>query len=260
MNILEEIVAHKRKEVAAQKSLVPVADLMKKAAFTDECYPFASFIRDPMRSSIIAEFKRKSPSKGWINQEARVGMVTRGYTSFGAAALSVLTDQHFFGGSLDDLEIARENQIPILRKDFIVDDYQLLEAKAYGADVILLIAACLDKQEVKDLSHTAKNLGLNVLLEIHSEAELETICDSIDVIGINNRNLKTFQVDIENSMRLASQLPDKCKISESGIDTPETLKTLRAAGFEGFLMGERFMKEKFPAVAFKNFLKSCNED
>ncbi|MCO6498038.1 MAG: indole-3-glycerol phosphate synthase TrpC [Chitinophagaceae bacterium] len=260
MNILDEIVAHKKIEVEKRKKSVPVIDLMNKPSFTDECYPFEGFIKDPMRSGIIAEFKRKSPSKGWINENARVGMVTRGYTSFGASALSVLTDAHFFGGSLEDLEAARENQIPILRKDFIIDDYQLLEAKAHGADVVLLIAACLDKKSVKELSHTAKNLGLNVLLEIHTEEELETICDTIDVVGINNRNLKTFEVDIENSIHLAGMIPEMCKISESGIDSAETLKKLKVAGFDGFLMGERFMKEKFPAVAFKEFLKSCNEN
>lgn len=259
MNILEEIVAHKKIEVEERKKSVPVIELMNKPAFSDECYPFADFIRDPMRSGIIAEFKRKSPSRGWINQEAKVAMVTRGYTSFGAAALSVLTDSHFFGGNLEDMEVARENQIPILRKDFIIDDYQLLEAKAFGADVVLLIAACLDKKSVKELSHTAKNLGLNVLLEIHTEEELDTICNTIDVVGINNRNLKTFEVDIENSIRLAKQIPDFCKISESGIDRPETMKRLKAEGFEGFLVGEAFMKEKFPAVAFKTFLKHFHE-
>lgn len=255
MNILEEIIVEKRIEVDTLKKNFPVETLVKKSSFSDECYPLEGFIKDPSRSGIIAEFKRRSPSKGWINQEADVEKVTRGYASYGASALSVLTEKNFFGGSLEDLEKARMNEIPLLRKDFIIDEYQLIEAKAYGADVILLIASCLKKNEIKELSHTAKNLGLNVLLELHTEDELDTICDTIDVVGINNRNLKTFEVDIENSIRMAQQIPSKCKVSESGIDSADTMTKLRREGFDGFLIGERFMREKMPAIAFKNFLK-----
>lgn len=255
MNILEEIIAKKKEEVAFRKKNFPVPSLVKMDSFGDECYPLAGFLRDPSRSGIIAEFKRKSPSKGWINQQADAERETRGYASFGASALSVLTDGPFFGGGLEDLIKARQNGIPILRKDFIIDDYQIIESKAYGADVILLIAACLEKKQIKELAHTAKNMGLNVLLELHDENELEKICDAVDVVGINNRNLKTFDVDIENSIRMARQIPAKCKIAESGIESMATVHRLKAEGFEGFLIGERFMKEKIPAIAFKNFIR-----
>lgn len=255
MNILDKIVAHKRIEVAGQKEKVPVSTLLNKDYFSHECYPLSGFLKDPTRSGIIAEFKRKSPSKGWINQEAVAERVTRGYASLGASALSVLTDTSFFGGTLEDLEKARMNELPILRKDFIIDEYQIMEAKAYGADVILLIAACLTKEEVKSFARMARNLGLNVLLEIHTEEELEYISDDIDAVGINNRNLKTFEVDIENSIRLAHQISSMCKISESGIDSPDTIRLLKEEGFDGFLIGERFMREKNPAFAFKQFLR-----
>ncbi|MBN9349389.1 MAG: indole-3-glycerol phosphate synthase TrpC [Chitinophagaceae bacterium] len=255
MNILEEIVERKKKEIELNKKEVPISTLVGMPYFGEECYPFVSFIKDPMRSGIIAEFKRKSPSKGWINEKANAERITRGYASFGASALSVLTDYHFFGGSLEDLKQARWNGIPILRKDFIIDEYQILETKAWGADVLLLIAACLTKREIKDFSHTAKNLGLSVFLELHSEEELENICDEVDAIGINNRNLKTFEVDLENSIRMAKQIPAKLKISESGIDSMDTIRMLRKEGFNGFLIGERFMKEKFPAISFKEFLR-----
>lgn len=256
MNILDEIISRKRREVAQAKIARPVESLIKSDLFGRECYSFEGFIRDPSRTGIIAEFKKRSPSKGWINIDADPVQVTRGYTSYGASALSVLTDQHFFGGDLEDLRKARVNEIPILRKDFIIDEYQLIESKAAGADVILLIAACLTKEEVKSLSHTAGNLGLHVFLEIHCEEELESVCDSVDVVGINNRNLKTFEVDLQHSISLARQLPSICKVSESGIDSLQTVHMLREHGFDGFLIGERFMKATHPAQAFRNFLKS----
>lgn len=255
MNILDKIIAAKRKEVEAQKEKVPVSVLLDKKHFTHECYPLNAFLKDPARSGIIAEFKRKSPSKNWINQDADAERVTRGYASFGASALSVLTDASFFGGSMADLEKARMNEIPVLRKDFIIDEYQIMEAKAFGADIILLIAACLTKDEVKSFARMARNLGLNVLLEIHTEEELTYISDDINTVGINNRNLKTFEVDIENSIRLAHLIPSLCKISESGIDSPDAIRLLREEGFDGFLIGERFMREKNPAIAFKQFLR-----
>lgn len=233
MNILEEIVTHKRKEIEAVKKEMPVEKLIKRPGYSHEAYPFEPFIKDPARSGIIAEFKRKSPSKGWINEHADVEKTARGYGSFGASAISVLTDSFYFGGSLHDLERTREMAgIPILRKDFIIDEYQLYEAKAYGADVVLLIAACLSKEEVKRLAHMAQNLDLQVLLEIHTEGELDKINNYVNVVGINNRNLKTFEVDLENSIRLAAQIPAKCKISESGIDSLQTMKMLREEGFE----------------------------
>lgn len=255
MNILEKIVAKKKEEVAFRKKTFPVASLTNMESFSHECYPLVGFLRDPSRSSIIAEFKRKSPSRGWINKNANAERETRGYASFGASALSVLTDGPFFGGGLDDLTRARQNGLPILRKDFIIDDYQIIESKAYGADVILLIAACLEKKQIRDLTHTAKNMGLNVLLELHSADELDKICDGVDVVGINNRDLKTFQVNIQNSIAMAKQIPSKCKISESGIEDIETVNILKAEGFDGFLIGEKFMREKIPAIAFKNFIR-----
>ncbi|MEO5908669.1 MAG: indole-3-glycerol phosphate synthase TrpC, partial [Ginsengibacter sp.] len=174
----------------------------------------------------------------------------------GASAVSVLTDEEFFGGFLNDLTEARINDVPILRKDFIIEEYQIIESKSYGADAILLIAACLSKEEVKKFSIFAKNLGLNVLLEIHNENELEHICDEIDVVGINNRDLKSFKVDLNNSIELCKKIPaDKIKISESGIDKVETIHFLKQNGFSGFLMGEKFMKEKNPGKAFAYFVK-----
>ena len=178
------------------------------------------------------------------------------YEKYGASAVSVLTDTGFFGGTLDDLnEAANILQIPLLRKDFIIDEYQLVESKAFGADIILLIAACLKIEEVKKLSATAKKLGLNVLLEIHNEQELEHICESVDVVGINNRDLKTFKVDINHSIELAKKIPShEIKISESGIDDVTTIHHLKQNGFSGFLIGEKFMKEKDPGIAFGKFV------
>lgn len=256
MNILETIIAKKRMEVAERKSYLSISELEKKYFFTSETLSFRNFLLQKNKTGIIAEFKRKSPSKGVINGTATVSEVTAGYAKFGASAISVLTDENFFGGTLNDLLEARANEIPVLRKDFIIDEYQLIESKAFGADIILLIAACLSVDEVKKLSNFAKNLGLNVLLEIHSEKELDRLCDDIDVVGINNRDLKTFAVDINHSIELCKKIPaDKIKISESGIDEVKTVQHLKKNGFSGFLMGERFMREKDPGKAFSNFVK-----
>lgn len=206
-------------------------------------------------TGIIAEFKRQSPSKGIINSRADVVKVTQAYTGNGAAALSVLTDKHFFGGSNEDLMRARVNSIPILRKDFIVDEYQIVEARAIGADVILLIAAALTSEEVERLAAFAKKLQLEVLLEIHDASELGHICENCDVIGVNNRNLKTFTVDIQQSIDLFGRMPaDRIKISESGITDTATIHRLKKAGFKGFLIGENFMKQEDPAIAFASFV------
>lgn len=254
MNILENIVAYKKIEVAERKARVSIDELEQKSFFKNEILSFKKFLLDETKTGIITEFKRKSPSKGIINNVSSVGNVTADYALFGASALSVLTDEAFFGGSLLDLEIARIQQIPLLRKDFIIDEYQLVEAKAYGADIVLLIAACLQTDEVKSLSATAKKLGLNVLLEIHQDRELEYIFDTVDVVGINNRNLKNFEVNICHSIELGHKIPSqKLKIAESGIGDIETIKLLKQHGFKGFLMGERFMKEKEPGQAFKKF-------
>lgn len=256
MNILEKIIEHKKTEVASAKASTPVAELEKRPFFSREALSLRASLGDPDRAGIIAEFKRRSPSRGVINDKASVVEVTKGYAEAGAACLSVLTDRQFFGGASADLEAARVNMLPILRKDFIIDEYQLLEARAIGADVILLIAACLKPAEVKRLAGFAASLGLEVLLEIHSEEELDHICDATHVVGVNNRDLRTFTVDVERSIRLSEQIPkDKLLIAESGINRVETIWHMRDAGFQGFLVGEHFMKEQDPAIAFASFVQ-----
>lgn len=253
-NILETIIARKKNEVAKQKQLQPLHILEKKEQYALPRISLKKYLLDPSKTGIIAEFKRKSPSKGWINANADPVVVTTAYMKHGASGLSVLTDEQFFGGSLDDLIKARINKIPILRKDFIIDEYQIAEAKAAGADVILLIAANLTPSQVNSLAATAKNLGLEVLLEIHNEEELEHICDDVDIVGVNNRNLKTFEVSIATSIKLSRLIPSgKIKISESGISNVEVIKELKAYGFKGFLIGENFMKMPDPANAFALF-------
>jgi indole-3-glycerol phosphate synthase len=255
MNILEKIVAYKRSEVAKRKAETPVAVLETSVFFPRETLSLRKFLTDPRKTGIIAEFKRRSPSKGVINGSADVVKVTAGYTKGGASCLSVLTDEHFFGGSSQDLEKARVNEVPILRKDFMIDEYQILEAKAIGADVILLIAACLAPAEVRSLAVFARSLGLEVLLEIHNEEELGHICEETGLVGVNNRDLKTFTVDVERSVRLSKKIPvDKITIAESGISQVDTILHLKAAGFRGFLIGENFMKEEDPAAAFERFV------
>jgi indole-3-glycerol phosphate synthase len=256
MNILDKIIAHKKIEVAENKLNAPVEQLEKKEFFARKIISLSKSLLDQNSTGIIAEFKRQSPSRGVINGSADIVKVTGAYTSNGAAALSVLTDNNFFGGSNADLEKARINNVPILRKDFIIDEYQVMEAKAIGADVILLIAACLSPSEVKRLASFAKTLGLEVLLEIHNEEELAHICDDCDVVGVNNRDLKYFTVDINRSLELSDKIPaDKVKISESGITDTGTIHSLRSAGFRGFLIGENFMREPDPAIAFASFVK-----
>ncbi len=260
MNILDKIIGYKREEVAANKQLLSAEQLMQKPYFNNPVISLKHFLLDDTKTGIIAEFKRKSPSKGVINNHADVVEVSRAYTENGASGLSILTDTHFFGGSTDNLLQARINNIPILRKDFIIDEYQLLEAKAMGADVILLIAACLSSKEVKDLATFAKSLNLEVLLEIHNETELEHICNEVDLVGVNNRDLKTFNVEINRSIELSKKIPaDKIMIAESGISNIETINRFKDAGFKGFLMGENFMKEVNPAEAFKQFVQQLKQ-
>ncbi len=255
MNILDKIIVQKRIEVEQRKATTSVADLLKQPFYASPVLSLKQFLLDERRTGIIAEFKRRSPSKGIINDRADVVEVTTAYTTNGASCLSVLTDEFFFGGCTDDLIKARVNQIPILRKDFIIDEYQVTEAKAMGADVILLIAACLTPVEVKRLATFAKSLGLEVLLELHAEEELGHICEETEIVGINNRNLKTFEVDIEHSLRMAKQIPaDKIKVAESGISSVENILLFKENGFRGFLIGENFMKEENPGLAFKNFV------
>ncbi len=254
MNILETIIANKRKEVDQRKKEVDIKQLDKERFFNRRNLSLKQFITDPAKTGIIAEYKRKSPSKGIINDRDSVESVTRMYTAFGASGISVLTDHDFFGGSLDDLVAARDNEVPLLRKDFMVDEYQLIEAKAFGADVILLIAACLSPKEVKQLTKEAKKLGLEVLLELHGESELEHICNEVDLVGVNNRNLKNFEVDLQHSVRMAEKIGDGfIKIAESGINDVNNIRFLKQHGFEGFLIGEYFMKQQDPGKAFKEF-------
>ena len=256
MNILETIIAKKKMEVEGRRKTKIVSELERMPFFKRETFSLTDFLTNPDKTGIIAEFKRQSPSKGIINNCSFTGDVIKDYVKYGASAVSVLTDEYFFGGSMNDLLEARNNNIPILRKDFIIDEYQLIESKAFGADIILLIAACLKKEEVRNLAVLAKNLGLNVLLEIHSDQELGHICDEVDVVGINNRDLKTFKVDINRSIELCKKIPShKIKISESGIDDVKTIHHLKLNGFSGFLMGEKFMKEKNPGSAFDDFVK-----
>jgi indole-3-glycerol phosphate synthase len=256
MNILEEIIERKKGEVAQAKETVSAGELENSRFFGRKTFSLKKFLLDDSRTGIIAEFKRKSPSKGVFNALARPELITRAFTLNGASGLSVLTDEYFFGGSKSDLQSARINDVPILRKDFIIDEYQITEAKSIGADVILLIAACLTPERVVELAGFAKGLGLEVLLEIHDEDELRHISADIDLVGVNNRDLKTFTVDVNRSVQLSKQIDgNKLKISESGISDVETILLLKENGFKGFLIGETFMKEPDPSIAFASFIE-----
>lgn len=257
INILDKIVLRKRQEVQAAKEKVSLVELEQYPLFSRSCYSLRESVLDSSKKGIIAEYKRASPSKGLINGTSSVQEVVKGYQDAGASAISVLTDADFFQGSLQDLTEAREVlQIPLLRKEFIVDKYQIAEAKAYGADIILLIAACLSTLEIRDFSKYAKSLGLNVLLEVHNEEELNrSIFPSIDAIGVNNRNLKDFSVSLDHSYGLVNKIPnDYIKVSESGISDPQTIKELKKAGFHAFLIGENFMKTENPAQSIQEFV------
>jgi indole-3-glycerol phosphate synthase len=261
MNILDTIIAHKKQEVAERKLIAPATTLEKQALYNRRAWSLKAFLSDKTKTGIIAEFKRKSPSRGIINDAADVVAVTKAYTNNGAAGLSVLTDKYFFGGSAGDLIKARVNEIPILRKEFVIDEYQVVEARAMGADAVLLIAACLTPAKVRSLAAFAKNLELEVLLELHAEEELEHICTDTEIIGINNRNLKTFEVNIERSLRMAGKIPfNKIKVAESGISSVESIRLFKENGFNGFLIGENFMKEKDPAIAFAEFVQQLKEN
>jgi indole-3-glycerol phosphate synthase len=260
-NILANIIDHKKIEVAERKTQISVAQLEAMPLFNQVGYSLKLNLLNPALTGIIAEFKRQSPSKGVINATASVAEVANAYTQFGAAGISVLTDNAFFGGSMDDLSIAIKNPIPVLRKEFIIDEFQLIEAKAYGASVILLIAACLTPASTHSLATFAKSIGLEVLLEMHDATELGHISDAVDFVGINNRSLKSFEVNIEHSLQLKNQLPKNLlSIAESGIYSLETFKLLKKEGFDGFLMGEYFMKQDNPAAAFELFVTSIKSD
>lgn len=256
MTFLDNIIAHKRKEVAAFMEHTTAKDLENKKLFYRDTFSLSEFISDPAKTGIIAEFKRKSPSKGIINSRAGIREVTVGYSKAGASGLSVLTDNNFFGGSCEDLALARElNAIPVLRKEFIIHEIQILEAKAAGADAILLIAAVLGRDQVLNLAKAARSLNLEVLLEVHSSGEIEQANEYVNIIGVNNRDLKSFSVNVDLSLELSGRIPDQfLKISESGISSPDTVRYLRKAGYDGFLIGEHFMKSEDPVSAFSEFV------
>ena len=256
MNILDKIVGDKRKEVALRKQLIPISQLEASVLFDRPLNSLAAALR-VSNSGIIAEHKRRSPSRAVINQGLNVQDVAQGYENAGVCGMSVLTDGKYFGGALDDLVLARASaQLPLLRKEFIIDSYQILEAKAYGADVILLIAAILDREEIKLLSELAKTLELDVLLEVHNEEELhKSLMPSLDMLGVNNRNLKTFEVSLETSKSLATKIPNEfVKVSESGISTVNAIKELQPYGYQGFLIGENFMKTDNPGAHAQVFI------
>jgi indole-3-glycerol phosphate synthase len=262
MNILQKIFTAKQKEVADKKSAVPTSVLEQSAWFETQPVSLKKQLLRQDLSGIIAEYKRKSPSLGVINAQATVEQTTTGYVQAGASALSVLTDQEFFGGSYEDLTTARKlNACPILRKDFMIDEYQIVEARSMGADVILLIAGILEADEVKRLGAFARSLGMEILLEVHDRQELErTLCDEVDLIGVNNRNLKDFTVSVDTSRELAALIPDQfIKVSESGISRPETIQDLKTYGYRGFLMGEVFMKTSQPAQACAAFIQELKQ-
>ena len=258
MTILDTIIAYKKREVALKKSIISVAQLENSDLFNSKTNSLSkSILNSPF--GIIAEHKRRSPSKAAINNSFSVEEVVKGYENAGASGISVLTDSTFFGGSLDDLLFARAAvQTPLLRKEFIIDEYQLLEAKSCGADAILLIAAVLTKEQIKHLSEFAHSLALEVILEVHNIKELQmSVIPSIDIIGVNNRNLKTFEVDLQNSIDVITHIPDDfTKISESGIRKSEDILLLKSHGFNGFLIGENFMKTDNPGKTMEQFIAS----
>ncbi|MEZ4791940.1 MAG: indole-3-glycerol phosphate synthase TrpC [Gelidibacter sp.] len=258
MNILDNIVADKRKEVDLKKSLIPV-HLFEQIPFYERKTTSLAKKLKASNTGIIAEFKRRSPSKSIINDKALVDDVAIGYENAGVCGMSILTDEIYFGGTLDDLIVARQScKLPLLRKEFIIDEYQIIEAKAFGADAVLLIAAILTKAEIKQFSELAKSLHLDVLLEIHNEDELhKSVMPSVDMIGVNNRNLKTFDVSLDISKQLSALIPsDFVKVSESGISSVEAIKELQPFGYKGFLIGENFMKTDNPGESAKQFIKS----
>ncbi len=257
MNILDQIIADKRSEVLLKKSIIPITQWEQSVLFGRECTSLATALRTS-DTGIIAEHKRRSPSKGTIHQGTNVAQVAKGYEDAGACGISVLTDLKYFGGALEDLLLARAAAaLPLLRKEFIIDEYQVVEAKAHGADVILLIAAVLTRNDIKTLSELAKSLGMEVLLEVHNQEELENaIMPGLDMLGVNNRDLKTFEVRLDTSTTLSEQIPDDfVKVSESGISSIAAINELKAFGFQGFLIGENFMKTAHPGKSAAEFIQ-----
>ena len=256
MTILDEILDNKRQEVALLKKTIPLESLLERPNYRRDCLSMKARLQTSS-SGIISEFKRRSPSKGFIKEMAIVSDIVPGYERAGASGVSILADSRFFSGCVEDVETARPLvNVPLLFKEFVVDEYQLHLAKAAGADVVLLIAAALSESQCRRFSEVAKSLGLEVLLELHHSTELRFVHPEVDMVGINNRNLKTFEVDVEASIRLCQHIPNQyLKVSESGISSPEMVKRLRQEGFSGFLMGENFMKELDPPAALASFIE-----
>ncbi len=255
-NILDEIVADKRREIDLKRSLIPVSQLERSVLFNRESVSLSAALRKS-KTGIIAEHKRRSPSKSVINNGLNVAEVALGYEQAGVCGMSVLTDMKYFGGCLEDLLLARASVgIPLLRKEFVIDEYQIIEAKAHGADVLLLIAAILKPEEIKKFSSLAWSLGLEILLEIHNEEELHTsLMPGLDMLGVNNRNLKTFEVSLSASKSLSNLIPAEfVKVSESGISTVAAIQEMKQYGYQGFLIGENFMKTDDPGKSAKQFI------
>lgn len=255
--MLGEIFLNKRKEIEILKNQTAYSDFEKSIHFSRRTFSLSEYIINPAKSGIIAEFKRKSPSGGVLNPLIDVEYVANGYSGEGASGLSILTDDTYFGGSCADiLKIRDHNNIPILRKEFIIDELQVVESKAAGADAILLIASILTKEQLLRLASLSRSLKMEVMLEIHSEEEIVAVNDYVDIIGVNNRDLTTMKTSVENSFRLAARIPEGfIKVSESGISEPGVVIELRNAGFDGFLIGEHFMRKPDPVSAFSEFAK-----
>jgi len=258
MNILDKIVENKKKEIENSKFKTSIKHLEQTVFFSRKTVSLCTNIKQQNSTGIIAEFKRKSPSKGIINDTFSALDVVRQYEKAGVSGSSILTDEVFFGGTQQDLISVRDEiKLPLLRKDFMIDEYQFVEAKSIGADVVLLIASILTPQQVKQFTDLAHQLGLEVLLELHDESELHHVYHAVDLVGINNRNLKTFEVDIEQSIRMAEKLGDSfVKVAESGISKIETLLLFKQNGFQGFLIGENFMKSENPGIACEEFIRA----
>ena len=256
-NILDRIIADKKLEIRQRMIETPVGRLEKSPYFQRHPFSLKESLMGKMASGIIAEFKRMSPSAGKIHRNADPVDITKGYVNAGATAISILTDRKYFAGTRDDLMRAREvNQCPILRKDFMIDQYQVLEAKAIGADAILLIASVLDNSSIMELAELAHDVGLEVILEVHEASELACLNQWIDIVGVNNRDLKKMETNVETSIEMAGKIPDEfLKISESGIHDPETINYLKKMGYRGFLIGEHFMKQENPAKACRKFIE-----
>lgn len=260
MNILDQIIASKKQELKLLKEAIPLKHLLASELLQRKGISLKNSFTKQGSWGIIAEFKRKSPSRGIVNVISSIEEVIKGYSDAGAVAISVLTDYLYFGGCSDDLLCARMlNAGPILRKDFIIDEYQLYDAKVIGSDIILLIAACLTPGRLYKLAQKAHELGLEVLLELHSENELDHLNEYIDFAGVNNRNLKDFSVDLSTSFQLAKKIPDSiCKISESGLNSVNSIANLYCEGFQGFLMGEAFMSKPDPGIECSKFIQSVS--